>query len=203
MGGSTVRKSILSSPSDAHPLLSGRRKLCLVFCVTYTFACLCINVPYLPVLFFGRLTAGVSTSILYSAFESWLVSSANSLAIPSSDLSAIFGRATLVNGLVATSAGVVSNQLVSSTSSFASPFVASAALLILAYFVIRSKWTENYGSRSTAVGNADPLRLRRLSQAWKIVRNGEYRPAGPACTLTSGHVYRPHLISDRSDTDVL
>ncbi|KAF8552365.1 DUF791-domain-containing protein [Imleria badia] len=150
----------------------GRKKLCLVFCITYTFACLCINVPYLPVLFLGRLTAGVSTSILYSAFESWLVSSANSLTIPSSDLSTIFGRATLVNGFVATGAGVVSNQLVSWTRSFASPFIASGGLLVLAYFVIKSRWTENYGKGGgTTLGTVDPLQLRRLGQAWKIVRN--------------------------------
>lgn len=147
-----------------------------MFCVTYAFACLCVNIPYLPVLLLGRLTAGVSTSILYSAFESWLVSSANSLTIPSAALSVIFGRATLVNGFVATGAGVVSNQLVSFTKSFASPFIASGALLVFAYFVIKSRWTENYGGGGgTTVASVDPFQLRRLGQAWKIVRNGEYR----------------------------
>ncbi|KAF8434738.1 hypothetical protein L210DRAFT_3410085 [Boletus edulis BED1] len=150
----------------------GRKRLCLVFCITYTFACLCINVPYLPVLFLGRLTAGISTSILYSAFESWLVSSANSLTIPSSDLSTIFGRATLVNGFVATGAGVVSNQLVSFTKSFASPFIASGSLLVLAYFVIKSMWIENYGGKGgMTVTSVDLFQLRRLGKAWKIVRN--------------------------------
>ncbi|KAF9225648.1 DUF791-domain-containing protein [Gyrodon lividus] len=150
----------------------GRKKLCLVFCITYTFACLCINVRYLPVLLLGRLTAGVSTSILYSAFESWLVSSANSLTIPSSDLSNIFGRATLVNGFVATTAGIASNQLVSLTNSFASPFIASGGLLLLAYLVIKASWTENYGGRgSTTVVHADPFQLKRLGQAWRVVRN--------------------------------
>lgn len=176
MGGPTVRTLLFRWGSGAKDLASGRKKLCLVFCITYTFACLCINVPYLPVLLFGRLTAGVSTSILFSVFESWLVSSANSLTIPSSDLSTIFGRATLVNGFVATGAGVISNQLVSFTKSFASPFIASGGLLVLAYFVIKSRWTENYGGRGgMTVANIDPFQLRRLAQAWKIVRNGKYR----------------------------
>jgi hypothetical protein len=116
---------------------------------------------------------GISTSILYSAFESWLISSSTSLALAPSDLSTIMGRATLLNGFVATGAGVVSNQLVSTTTSFASPFVASAALLVLAYVVIRGTWMENYGGGGGGIGpNTDPLQLRRLNQAWRIVREG-------------------------------
>ncbi|KAF9234451.1 hypothetical protein BU15DRAFT_89981 [Melanogaster broomeanus] len=150
----------------------GRKKLCLVFCLTYSFSCLCINVRYLPVLLFGRLTAGVSTSILYSAFESWLVSSANSSAIPSSDLSSIFGRATLVNGFVATAAGITSDQLVTLTNSFASPFVASGGMLVLAYLVIKASWTENYGGGGGAT-------LKRLGHAFRIVRKGKFSLGNP------------------------
>ncbi|KAI6029875.1 hypothetical protein PISMIDRAFT_680734 [Pisolithus microcarpus 441] len=150
----------------------GRKKLCLVFCFTYLFTCFCVTIPYLPILLLGRVAGGISTSILFSVFESWLVSAANSLTIPSSDLSTIFGRATLVNGFVATAAGVVSNQLVSWTNSFVSPFVASAALLVLAYIVIKASWTENFGGSggATTVGGSDPLQLKRLAQAWRIVR---------------------------------
>ncbi|KAI6006157.1 hypothetical protein EDC04DRAFT_989919 [Pisolithus marmoratus] len=150
----------------------GRKKLCLVFCFTYLFTCFCITIPYLPVLLLGRVTGGISTSILFSVFESWLVSAANSLTIPSSDLSTIFGRATLVNGFVATTAGVVSNQLVSLTNSFVSPFVASAVLLVLAYIVIKASWIENFGGGggATTVVSSDPLQLKRLVQAWRIVR---------------------------------
>ncbi|KAG6329581.1 hypothetical protein ID866_9509 [Astraeus odoratus] len=150
----------------------GRKKLCLVFCLTYLFTCFCITIPYLPVLLLGRVAGGISTSILYSAFESWLVSSANTLAIPPSDLSTIFGRATLVNGFVATSAGVLSNELVSVTHSLASPFVASGALLVLGYVVIKASWTENYGGASsvTSLSGSDPFQIRRLAQAVRIVR---------------------------------
>lgn len=206
MGGSAVRTLIFHQcfSLSANHFVSGRKKLCLVFCITYTFACFCINIPYLPVLLFGRLTAGISTSILYSAFESWLVSSANSLAIPSSDLSTIFGRATLVNGFVATGAGVVSNQLVSFTKSFASPFIASGGLLALAYFVIKARWAENYGGRGTIVARVDPFQLRRLGQAWKIVRNGEYRFWWSAYTpMGSTHICRSYLVGDWFDPDVL
>lgn len=154
---------------------SGRRKLCLTFCITYTLACILIQLPYLPVLLLGRVLGGFSTSILYSAFESWLISASNELALPQSDLSSIMGHASLVNGIVAAIAGVASNQLVASTSSFSSPFVASGILLLLTWVVVKGTWTENYGSGGgTSVVTSDPLQLRRLGQAWKIVRSGRF-----------------------------
>jgi hypothetical protein len=153
-------------------VISGRRRLCLAFCLTYTITCGCIQIPWLPVLLLGRVFGGISTSILYSAFESWLISSSTSLALSQSDLSSIMGRATLLNGLVATAAGVVSNQLVAITSSFASPFVASGGLLLLAWVVIRGTWTENYGGGGGVSTDRDLLQLKRLGQAWRIVREG-------------------------------
>ncbi|KAJ2916535.1 hypothetical protein MD484_g3883, partial [Candolleomyces efflorescens] len=147
----------------------GRRRLCLAFCITYIAACACIAIPYTPILLLGRLMGGVSTSILFSAFESWLISASTSSGVASSDLSTIMGRATLLNGLVATGAGVVSNQLVGVTSSFVSPFIASAALLILAWVVIRGTWTENYGSGG-GQADSDLFQVKRLGQAWSIVK---------------------------------
>ncbi|KAF6764406.1 hypothetical protein DFP72DRAFT_1040218 [Ephemerocybe angulata] len=65
---------------------------------------------------------------------------------PQPPLSTIMGCATLTNGLFATAAGVVSNQLVGVTGSFAAPFIARAGLLGLAWVVIRGTWTENWSS---------------------------------------------------------
>ncbi|KAF8805737.1 DUF791-domain-containing protein [Phlegmacium glaucopus] len=147
----------------------GRRRLCLVFCITYTLTCVCITVPSVPTLLFGRVLGGVSTSILFSAFESWLISASTSAGLPSSDLSTIMGRATLINGLVATGAGVVSNKLVATTNNFTTPFVASGILLVLAWFVIQGTWTENYGSGGGVV-DQDVFQIKRLGRAWNIVR---------------------------------
>ncbi|KAK7044366.1 hypothetical protein R3P38DRAFT_2878391 [Favolaschia claudopus] len=147
----------------------GRKRLCLVFCATYTAACLCIQVPFLPILLMGRVLGGISTSILFSAFESWVISAASSHALPQSDLSVILGRATLVNGLVATGAGIFSNQLVGLTGTFGSPFIASGALLILAWFVIRGSWVENYGG--TSEKSSSTSELTRLRIAMRIVQD--------------------------------
>ncbi|KAJ3558607.1 hypothetical protein NM688_g824 [Phlebia brevispora] len=94
---------------------------------------------------------------------------------PLTDLSSILGRATLVNGFVATTAGVFSNQLVEVTHSFSSPFVASGALLALGLIVIKGLWAENYGSVDASDENSSSVfQLKRLSQAWNIVRHDPY-----------------------------
>jgi len=80
------------------------------------------------------------------------------------------GRATLVNGFVATGAGVFSNKLVESTGNFATPFIASGWLLILGFLVIRGTWLENYGSGGGSA-TTDMFQIKRLGQAWRIVRD--------------------------------
>ncbi|KAI9465738.1 hypothetical protein BJY52DRAFT_1220488 [Lactarius psammicola] len=151
----------------------GRKRICLLFCVLYAATCGLLLFPFFPLLLLGRVFGGISTSILFSAFESWLVSSSSNAALHSEDLSTIMGRATLVNGFVATAAGIVSNQLVEwNNGGFRSPFVASGCLLLLAWAVISGSWSENYGGGAgsgVAQVSADVFQIRRLGAAWRIV----------------------------------
>jgi len=151
----------------------GRKRICLLFCILYAITCGLLLVPFFPLLLLGRVFGGISTSILFSGFESWLVSSSSNAALHSEDLSTIMGRATLVNGFVATGAGIFSNQLVEwNNGGFRSPFVASGCLLLLAWVVISGSWSENYGGgggAGTAQISADIFQIRRLGAAWRIV----------------------------------
>ncbi|TRM63397.1 hypothetical protein BD626DRAFT_431137 [Schizophyllum amplum] len=155
----------------------GRKRICLAFCVSYAASCVLIQFPLLPVLFAGRVLGGLSTSILFSAFESWLVSAAGQHGVTQGDLSGIMGRATLLNGFVATAAGVVSDQLVQigtksseaaheGHGAYRAPFVASGMLLVIAWMVIGATWGENFGGSASAAASGE---TKKLIQAWKIV----------------------------------
>ncbi|KAG8746369.1 hypothetical protein FRC12_014301 [Ceratobasidium sp. 428] len=148
----------------------GRKRICMAFCVSYIATCLCTFVNWLPVNLLGRVCGGISTAILFSCFDSWLVSAAQNDGVSSSDLSAIFGSATMINGLVAAAVGVFSNGLVARTQTFTSPFVVSALCLGVSWILIAALWTENYGTRSESA-TTDLLQIKRLGEAWAIVRD--------------------------------
>ncbi|KAG9106556.1 hypothetical protein FRC07_008781, partial [Ceratobasidium sp. 392] len=148
----------------------GRKRICMAFCISYIATCLCTFVNWLPVNLLGRVFGGISTAILFSCFDSWLVSAAQTAGVSSPDLSAIFGSATMINGLVAAAVGVFSNGLVARTHTFTSPFAVSAMCLGIAWVLIAAMWSENYGTRSESA-TTDLLQVKRLGEAWSIVRN--------------------------------
>jgi len=149
---------------------NGRKRTCKLFCITYASSCLLMLIPFLPVLLLGRILGGLSTSILFSCFESWLISASSSHAhaVSQLELSSIMGRATTMNGLSAAAAGMASNYMVKKTSNYLAPFMASAVVLGLAWICIESRWEENYGVAG-GPKNIDP-QLTRLWRAWGIVR---------------------------------
>ncbi|KAI5852858.1 hypothetical protein DFP73DRAFT_506433 [Morchella snyderi] len=136
----------------------GRRLMCLTYCVAYTLSCLSTLHRARPVLYGGRLLGGVSTSILYSCFESWMVTEFHSRGLSrgggGGSLSHLFGVLTAANSVVAIAAGVSSEWLVGVTGTRESPFMASCVLLGIAFVVMLVTWNENYGSRSSTAAAA-------------------------------------------------
>lgn len=62
--------SFVGSLADQH----GRRAACLTFCVAYSISCLSVLSNDLMILFAGRALGGLSTTLLYSVFETWMIS---------------------------------------------------------------------------------------------------------------------------------
>lgn len=55
----------------------GRKRACVTYCITYILSCITKHSPLYQVLMLGRILGGISTSLLFSAFESWLVAEHN------------------------------------------------------------------------------------------------------------------------------
>lgn len=51
----------------------GRKRGCQLYCLLYMCSCATKHFANFWVLLFGRLTGGIATSLLFSAFESWLI----------------------------------------------------------------------------------------------------------------------------------
>lgn len=94
------------------------------------------------VLFVGRLLGGLSTTLMYSVFESWMVTEYYAQHLESSgmSLSAMFGIMTTSNSIVAIISGVVGESLVAATGTKVSPFIAAIVCLALAFWLMTQNW---------------------------------------------------------------
>lgn len=63
----------IACPSVSAAHLSGRKKAGLLYVVLYSLSCATKHSSKYEILMFGRLLGGIATSLLFSAFESWLV----------------------------------------------------------------------------------------------------------------------------------
>lgn len=125
----------------------GRKVMCVMYTVSYVIACCTKLVPEYWTLMVGRFLSGVSTSLLFSVFESWMVAEHFKQGFSPEQLSDTFSLSTLGNGLAAVVAGLIANTAAESYG-YAAPFVVAIAPLSLIAVIIMFSWQENYGNQS-------------------------------------------------------
>ena len=120
----------------------GRRTACLLYCLAYVLTCLTMFSNNFAVLVLGRLCGGVSTTLLYSVFEAWMITEYHSRGLQSSDLtlSSVFGYMTTLSCVVAIASGVLGDILVAELGGRVWPFVASIMCASAAAYHIWSRW---------------------------------------------------------------
>lgn len=118
----------------------GRRRACLAQCAVHAAACLTVVLggARLPVLFLGRVLAGTGLTLLWTVFESWMVTEWNARGLDDDGggLSAMFGTMTTANCMTAIVGGVLGVCMVSVTGSKVWPFwtgIVSVSLVLGQY----------------------------------------------------------------------
>ncbi|CAI4227189.1 unnamed protein product [Auanema sp. JU1783] len=145
-GSSLVFGTIVGSFADKF----GRRNNCIIYGLLYGASCITKHFASIEILMIGRFLGGMATSILYSAFESWLVCEHNKRGFSDSQLGIVFSHAALGNSLVAIVSGVIA-QFVADQFGFVAPFDVALAVLGLMCVVLMNTWPENYGNENAAV----------------------------------------------------
>ena len=120
----------------------GRRSACLWYCGLYAISCCSIASSRVTILFVGRILGGVSTTLLFTVFEAWMVSEYQRLGFGHSDraLSSMYSSMSVMNGFVAVACGVLSQYLVYVFGSEIAPFMGSIVCLCLASLLISKSW---------------------------------------------------------------
>jgi len=139
-GSSLVFGTFFGSIADKY----GRKNCCMLYGILYGLSCITKHFNSFQILMFGRVLGGIATSILYSAFESWLIFQHNKNNFPQDLLSRIFSFAVVGNGIVAISSGMAAFYI-KEYFGIVAPFDASLALLVIGNVIIFLTWEENYG----------------------------------------------------------
>lgn len=104
----------------------GRRNACLAECIIHSLACLSVVLgsDSLPILFLGRVLAGVGLTLLWTVFESWMVTEWNARGLEGDgcEMSRMFGMMTTANCMTAIVGGVLGHCMVSFIGSKLWPF---------------------------------------------------------------------------------
>ena len=140
----------------------GRKKSCCVYCILEIIINTLEHSTNFEILLFGRVLGGISTNLLFSAFESWMTTEHRKRGFPDEWLSSTYSVGSVGNGVMAILAGVIA-QLFEDRLGPIGPFQAVIVLTALALLLIL-RWEENYGESSNNGANTS-LRAQ-FYQGW-------------------------------------
>ncbi|XP_074991509.1 molybdate-anion transporter isoform X3 [Calonectris borealis] len=127
----------------------GRKKSCVLFSLTYSICCLAkLSQDYL-VLVAGRVLGGLSTALLFSAFEAWYVHEhVERYDFPTEWIAVTFSRAAFWNNVIAVGAGGAADFFAEWLGlGPVAPFMVSIPFLVLSGVFAVKNWDENYGKK--------------------------------------------------------
>lgn len=135
----------------------GRKRAVLLYCILYIVSCMTKHFNSFPILLLGRVTGGISTSLLFSSFESWLVSEHTTRhGFNGKLLGYNFSMMYFVNYLVAIATGLVGDPAAEAfkqtqilgnfyMGGYLMPFDAAILCLLAGGLYVAAYWEENYG----------------------------------------------------------
>lgn len=93
----------------------GHKAMVVTYGLTYAASCVLLRSSALVALVVSRVLGGIAYSLLFSSFESWVITEADDLKIDRAKLVGLFSVATFFNAASAVVAGLVGNVVVELT----------------------------------------------------------------------------------------
>ena len=171
----------------------GRKLNCILYGVTYILSCCTKHFNNFGVLMVGRLLGGFATSILWSAFESWMVSEHISRGFDPEWIGSTFSLMITMNGLVAIASGFIAQWSVDLFEHPVAPFDVSALFLVIGTIVISTTWSENYGTTTHNMLSQMKESLRKVSEDKKIFLVGLQQALFEGAMYTFVFMWTPAL----------
>ncbi len=123
----------------------GRRKSAVIYCFLEMIINALEQYNFLPGIIASRLIGGVTTNLLFTVFESWLITEHRSRGFPESQLALLLRDSVVSSNLSAIGSGFLAHFLADSFGP-AGPFKGTVVCSGIALILVATQWEENYGS---------------------------------------------------------
>ena len=163
----------------------GRKNSCIVYCVLEIIINTLEHSHDFGILLFGRVLGGISTNLLFSAFESWMTTEHRKKGFPEEWMSKTYSDQSIGNGAMAILAGIVS-QVLEDKFGHIGPFQGAIALTVVA-LVLVLPWEENYGEKDS---DKDHSVYHQFMEGWRAtLTNSQIWRIGMTQALSEGGMY--------------
>jgi MFS family permease len=169
----------------------GRKPLAIVYAIFYILSCSTMHFRSFGMLVFGRLLGGISTSLLFSVFESWLVKEAHGQGMRADEVGSILGTAATLNSIVAVACGQVAEVAASlfaehsgpvvTFGGLTTPFDVASVTLAVGAIILCFTWSESSTTdMKQSVGSDQVTDISRMSDTNDAMEAGsETSPITP------------------------
>lgn len=144
---------------------------CIVFCLLEIIINSMEHVPNLYVLLLGRVLGGISTCLLFSSFETWMVAEHRRRGFSDESLQYTFSVMSWGNGAMAIVAGFVAQWSYHHLDGDIGPFKLAVALSLICLLMILMLWSENYGAREDIKDNNRKDEQPVQWSVWKLLKD--------------------------------
>lgn len=144
----------------------GRKRSCIVYCLLEIVINWLEHYNSFNTLLLGRVLGGISTNLLFSAFESWMATEHRKRGFPEEWMARTYSECSIGNGAMAILAGILA-QVLEDFFGHIGPFQGAIALTVIALVLIL-QWEENYGEAQKGEHESSSL-YKQFTDGWKLV----------------------------------
>jgi len=153
----------------------GRRNSAIIYCLLEMMINLLEQYDVLAGLIISRVVGGITTNLLFSVFEAWLVTEHRKRGFSEDKLEVVMRDSTVTSNMSAILSGYIAHVLATNFGPVG-PFEGAVASTFVALVLVTTKWQENYGSNDDNEQKSVGLYMREafstITSDSKILRIG-------------------------------
>mmetsp|Transcript_39035 Transcript_39035/g.90850 ORF Transcript_39035/g.90850 Transcript_39035/m.90850 type:complete len:506 (-) Transcript_39035:674-2191(-) len=173
----------------------GRRTSAIIYCVLEILINSLEQYECLTGLILSRVIGGITTNLLFTVFESWLVTEYRKKGFEEEKLEIILRDSVISSNISAIASGFFAHQLALYFGPVG-PFEGAVFFTFVALLLVSTQWTENYGSSTDEVKTASKYMSEAFSTIVKsrnIAKIGLIQGLTEGCLMTFVFLWSPAL----------